>query len=48
MYFAVVFHILPVILLIAVADGLVNILRAGQTRTRDSTPGSEKKKILFS
>jgi len=43
MYFAFVFNTLPIILLIAVADGVANILRAAQTRIRDSTPGRGKK-----
>jgi hypothetical protein len=47
-YFAIVFNILPVILPIAVADGVVNILRPGQKRILDSTPGKEKKRFLFS
>jgi len=47
MYFAFVFNSLPIIILIVVADGVANILRAAQTRIRDSTPGREKKKISF-
>jgi hypothetical protein len=47
MYSAVVFNILPTILLIVVTDGVVNILRAGKTRIRDSTPGREKKVSLL-
>jgi hypothetical protein len=47
MYFATVFNIIPIILLIAVADGVVNILLAGQTRIRDSTPGRGKKISLL-
>jgi len=43
MYFAIVFNNLPIIILIAVADGVVNILRAGLRRIRDSTPGRGKK-----
>jgi hypothetical protein len=47
MYFAIVFNIIPIILLIVVADSVVNILRAGQTRIRNSTPGREKKISLL-
>jgi len=47
MYVAILFNILPIILLFVVADGVVNILRAGQTTIRDSTPGREKKISLL-
>jgi hypothetical protein len=39
MYFAIVFNIRPIILLISVAGGVVNILRAGQKRIRGSVSG---------
>jgi len=41
------FNIVPTILLMVVADGVVDILRAGQRRIRDSTPGREKKISLL-
>jgi hypothetical protein len=42
-----VFNIRPIILLIVVAGGVVNILRTAQTRIRGSISGRGKKKISF-